>query len=295
MSITPEELSKKLRAITIRTRRDAGGMTVGEYRSAFRGAGIEFDEVREYQPGDEVRSIDWNVTARQGRPFIKRFHEERQLTIFFAVDISASGRYGNGEISRAELAAELCATMALAAVRSNDKVGLMLFTDRVELFIPPAKGATHAMRIVREVLGFQPQGRGTDLPQAMEYLGRVLGKQTVLFLISDFIDAGDFRRPMQLLARRHDLIAIMLDDTATRQLPPVGLVELQDAESGQRMLVDCSNPKVQQYYAQYRREYSERMLRQLRQYGADPLLLSTGEDYTIAVNAFMRRREKHRR
>jgi uncharacterized protein (DUF58 family) len=255
---------------------------------------MEFDEVREYQPGDDVRSIDWNVTARQGRPFIKRFHEERELTVFFAVDLSPSSRYGSGTVSMAEVAAEICACLAFSAVRSNDKVGLLLFTDRIELFIPPAKGVAHAMSIISRVLSFKPAGSGTDLAGAMAYLGRVLHKRSVLFLVSDFIGGSDYRREMTILARRHDCVAVTLADPLQDTLPQAGLVEMEDAETGEIFLADTSDARIRAAYHGAVQEEKRRLAEILRKSGVDQLALTAGEDYIRSLGAFLRRRENRR-
>lgn len=286
----PEELAKKIRAVEIRTRKNVTEAMAGDYKSAFKGSGMEFDEVREYQPGDDVRTIDWNVTARQGRPFVKRFHEERELTVFFVVDLSASGRFGAGAVSKNELAAELCATLAFSAVKSNDKVGLMLFTDRVEALIPPAKGSTHAMRIVREVLGFTPKGRGTDLAGALDNLARVLKRRAVVFLISDFHGGGDYEKPLRMLARRHDLVALSLTDPTEETLPPAGLVELEDAESGEHLLVDAAAPAVRRHFESLAQEHNARVSNRLKRLGVDELKLAAGSDFTAPLAAFLKRR-----
>lgn len=289
-----ETLTKKLRRIEIRSRKDATDVLAGEFKSAFRGAGIEFDEVREYLPGDDVRSIDWNVTARQGKPFIKRFQEERELTVFFLVDCSASGSYGAGSDCLNDLSAELCATLAFSAIKSNDKVGLALFTDRVERFIPPAKGATHAMRLIREVLGYKPQSTGTDLPGALEFLARALKKRAVIFLISDFQRAGDFERPMSLLAGKHDLVVLPLRDPSIETLPNAGLIEMQDAESAERFLVDTSSRAVREAYAQRIRQQNDMLSARLKRLGIDNLPLSLGDECTRTLSAFLKRRTQRR-
>ncbi|MCQ2396548.1 MAG: DUF58 domain-containing protein [Lentisphaeria bacterium] len=290
-----ETLTKKLRRIEIRSRKDATDVLAGDFKSAFRGAGIEFDEVREYMPGDDVRSIDWNVTARQGKPFIKRFQEERELTVFFLVDCSASGNYGAGDTCLNDLSAELCATLAFSAIKSNDKVGLALFTDHVERFIPPAKGATHAMRLIREVLGYKPQSTGTNLPEALEFLARALKKRAVIFLISDFQNAGDFERQMSLLAGKHDLVVLPLRDPSIETLPDAGIVEMQDAESGERFLVDTSSRAVRDAYAQRVRQQNEMLSARLKRLGIDNLPLSLGDECTRTLSAFLKRRTQRRR
>ena len=290
----PSELAKKIRQLEIRTRKEVTDVLAGDYKSAFRGAGMEFDEVREYLPGDDVRSIDWNVTARQGRPFIKRFQEERELTVFFAVDLSASGFYGAGQTSKNDLAAELCATLAFSAVKSNDKVGLLLFTDRTELFIPPVKGTARAMRVVREVLGFRPQGTGPALAGAVNFLARVLKKRAVVFLISDFIGGGEYDKPLRLLAQRHDVVALQLTDETELTLPNDGLVEMQDAETGEVVLVDTASRAVRDAFAAEAARRQALLTTRLRRLGVDQLALAAGRDFVHDLSAFLKRRTQRR-
>lgn len=290
----PKELAKKIRYIQIRTSRTVNDVMAGEYKSAFRGSGIEFDEVREYQPGDEVRSIDWNVTARQGRPFVKRFHEERELTVMFVVDLSASGQFGSARHSKNDLAAELCALLSFSAVKSNDKVGLILFTDRIERFIPPAKGITHAMRIIREVLGFVPSGKETNIPDALDFLAKVIRKRAVVFLISDFL-GEDFEKPLRILSRRHDLIAVSLSDSREHSLPDVGLLELEDAETGECLLLDTSSARVRKEYARLGGQQQNSLRSAFRSMGIDQLDIQTNQDYQNALASFFRRRERLRK
>ncbi|MFA6929995.1 MAG: DUF58 domain-containing protein [Lentisphaeria bacterium] len=290
----PKELAKKIRYIQIRTSKTVTDVLAGEYKSAFRGAGMEFDEVREYQPGDEVRSIDWNVTARQGRPFVKRFHEERELTVVFVVDLSASGQFSSSQGSKNDLAAELCALLSFSAVKSNDKVGLILFTDRIERFIPPGKGISHAMRIIREVLGFTPSGTQTNIPDALDFLGKVIRKRAVVFLISDFL-GENFEKPLRQLSRRHDLIAISVSDAREQSLPDVGLLELEDAETGECLLIDTSSASVRQEYAQLAGQQQNGLRSSFRSMGIDQLDIRTDQDYQNALAAFFRRRERLRK
>ena len=289
------ELARKIRYIQIYTSKTVNDVLAGEYQSAFKGSGMEFDEVREYQPGDEVRSIDWNVTARQGRPYVKRFHEERELTVVFAVDMSASGRFGSGSQSKGELAAELCALLSFSAVKSNDKVGLLLFTDKVEKYIPPAKGGTHALRLIGEVLGFQPSGRGTDLAGALDYLGRVIRRRCVLFLVSDFQQpesaAEGFARLARILARRHDLIAIGVADPREREMPDVGLLELEDAVTGETVLLDTGSQAIRRRFSAQSAEWQAGLRSALRGMGIDFLELSTSGDYVRSLVQFFRHRE----
>ncbi|MDD4098432.1 MAG: DUF58 domain-containing protein [Lentisphaeria bacterium] len=289
----PKELSKKIRYIQIYTSRKVNDVLAGEYQSAFKGAGMEFDEVREYQPGDEVRSIDWNVTARQGHPYVKRFHEERELTVMFLVDLSASGQFGTAGQLKNDLAAELCALLSFSAVKSNDKVGLILFTDRIERFIPPAKGVSHALRIIREVLGFTPSGARTDIPGALDFLGRVIRKRCVVFLVSDF-QGEDYQRPMRVLSRRHDLIAVSVSDPRELHLPDVGLLELEDAETGEIVLIDTGSRAVRENYDRLGNDQRRALATAFRAMDVDQIELLTGENYAKKLVNFFRRREKDR-
>jgi uncharacterized protein (DUF58 family) len=224
----PKEILKKIRRLQIVTNRVVSDVFAGEYLSVFKGRGMEFNEVREYQPGDEERDIDWNVTARMGRPFVKKFVEERELTVMLLVDASASSRFGTRDRFKSELAAELCAVLAFSAIRNKDRVGLVIFTDRIEKFVPPGKGSRHVLRVIREVLYFRPQGRGTDISLALDYLNRVIRRRSVVFLVSDFLAAG-FERALRVSARRHDLVALLVRDPREEELPPAGLVRLEDA------------------------------------------------------------------
>lgn len=261
--ITPELLAQ-VRRLTIRSRRAVEEVFSGAYRSAFRGKGLEFAEVREYVPGDDVRSIDWNVTARHGRPFVKRFDEERELTVVVALDLSASQRFGTRVRTKRAAAAEAGALVALAASRNRDRVGLLLFTDRVELYLPPSKSRARSLRIVRDLVAFEPRGTGTDLGQALAFLGRVLRRRAVVFLISDWI-ADSFERPLNLLARRHELVTIEVDDPFEEALPARGLVMARDLETGERRLVDLTAPAARREWRNVRgrrqRELKETLLR----------------------------------
>ncbi len=285
-------ITRKIRLLELQTRKESCGLLAGEFRSAFRGAGMEFEEVREYLPGDDVRAIDWNVTARQGKPYLKRFREERELTIFFLVDCSASSRFGGGPESLGDLASQLCASLAFSAVKSNDKTGLMLFSDRIEKYLPPGKGVSHAMRLLREVVGHIPAGEGTDLPAALETLGRTLKRRSVLFLLSDFQAPGDFRPALQRLARRHDVIALLLRDPSLEELPRGGLMTFHDPETHQDFLLDTACPRTRAAYRQrIQREQAERE-RQLSALGVDTLPLSLGEDVLRKLSVFLQRRAR---
>lgn len=291
-------VAKKVRLIEIQTDQAVDDVLAGEYSSVFKGSGMEFEEVREYAPGDEIRSIDWNVTARMGKPFVKRYVEERELTIWFLVDLSASGSFGSRSQLKSETAAEFCALLAFAAIRNNDKVGLVVFTDRVELSIAPSKGRTHVLRLIRELLRFSPQGRGTDLGTALEYLGRVTHKRGVVFLVSDFLTpaplAQEGGKRLRILARRHDLVAVVVGDARERELPNVGLIELEDAETGERVLLDTSSAKVRREYASAARRRLEALRDFFRATGIDQVEVLTGQDYVRDLRTLFRRRGRKR-
>lgn len=287
----PKELARKIRYLQIHTRKAVNDVLAGEYESVFKGRGMEFEEVREYQPGDEVRSIDWNVTARMGRPYVKRFVEERELTAIFLVDLSASGTFGTVRQTKNEVAAELCALLAFAAIKNNDKVGLIVFTDTVELFIPPKKGLSHVLRLIREILYFKPEQTRTNMAEGLDYLGRVTTKRCVVFLISDFQGEG-FEKPMRVLGKRHDLIAVTVTDPREKRIPNVGLVELEDAETGEMVLVDTGSVKVRNEYERMGRERTQRLKETFRSMDVDQIEVSTGEDYVRGIERFFLARER---
>jgi len=289
----PAELAKKIRYIQIRTSKAVNDVLAGEYESVFKGRGMEFEEVREYQPGDDVRTIDWNVTARTGSPFVKRFVEERELTVMFLVDLSASGVFGSVRQTKNELAAELCALLAFSAIKNNDKVGLLLFTDDVEMFIPPKKGMRHVLRVIRELLFFKPRQAKTDIAGALDYLGRVIRKKAVVFLISDFLGTG-FDKPMRVLAKRHDLIAVTVSDPLEARLPNVGLIEIEDAETGGMVLVDTSSAAVRNQYERLGRDRAASLDRLFASMDVDHIPINTQEDYIRKLLRFFLARE-HRR
>ena len=286
----PKDLARKIRLIQIHTRRAVNDLLAGEYHSVFKGRGMEFDEVREYAPGDEIRSIDWNVTARMSKPFVKRYVEERELTVLFLVDLSASGAFGSRTQTKNEVAAELCALLAFSAIRNNDKVGLIVFTDRVERFIPPKKGATHVLRLIRELLYFQPEGRRTDIAQALDYVGRIAHRKAIVFLVSDFLDEN-YERPLRIVARRHDLIAVSVEDPREKTLPDVGLIELEDAETGERILVDTGSREVRTKFAANARRRAESRSEAFRATSVDEIQVTAGEDYVRDLMLFFRKRE----
>src|SRR5262245_9108530 len=243
----PREVVLQIRRLQLRARRAVEDLLGGEYHSVFKGTGIAFDEVRSYQPGDDVRAIDWNVTARMGQPFIKRFIEERELTVILAMDCSRRRSFGTGAQPKREVAAELAAVLAFSAISNNDRVGLAQFTDRMEQFLPPRKGHRHALRLIRDVLFYQPSHRGTNLTAGLDYLNRVLRRRAIVFLFSDFLDR-DFDRALRRTARRHDLVAVCVRDPREEDLPPVGLVEIEDAETGRHLVIDTSASGARQLY-----------------------------------------------
>ena len=287
----PKELAKKIRYLQIYTSKAVNDVLAGEYQSVFKGQGMEFQEVREYQPGDEVRSIDWNVTARMGHPFVKRFVEERELSITFLVDLSASGAFGSTGKMKNEVAAELCALLAFAAVKNNDKVGLIVFTDCIELFVPPGKGVSHVLRLIRELLNFSPRQVQTNITEGLDYLGRVTTKRSVVFLVSDFLGEG-YEKAMRIVAKRHDLIAISVADPREVALPSVGLIELEDAETGERIVVDTSSLAVRRRYESLGAERGGRLRELFRSMDVDQIEVLTNRDYLIDLVRFFRARER---
>jgi uncharacterized protein (DUF58 family) len=287
----PKELAKKIRLIQIHTKRAVNDVLAGEYHSVFKGHGMEFDEVREYTPGDEIRTIDWNVTARTGQPYVKRYVEERELTVLFVVDLSASGTFGTQEKLKSEVAAELCALLAFSAIKNNDKVGLIIFTDIIELYIPPGKGTSHVLRLIRDLLNFKPRQQKTDIAQALDYLGRITHRKAVVFLVSDFLAEG-YEKPLGILARRHDLIAISITDPRERELPKIGLIELEDAETGEIVVVDSGSAQVRRRYEAIAREQAERLAESFRSSGVDHIPVMTGRDHVRDLVRFFRARER---
>jgi uncharacterized protein (DUF58 family) len=282
---------RRVRGLEIRTRKLVNEVFSGEYHSVFRGRGIEFAEVREYQPGDDVRSIDWNVTARTGRPFVKQYQEERELTVVFAVDVSGSLGFGTRGSLKAELAAELCAVLAMSAVQNHDKLGLMLFSDRVDLFLRPRKGRPHVMRIIREVLEARSTGRATRMEDPLEQLRRVLKRKAVIFVVSDFLGHVPVRQ-LALLNRRHDVIALRLQDTAEVELPSVGLVELVDAETGKRALVDTGSRGLRRRYRERQAARLQEVKSQLARARVETVTLTTGESFVRPLMDFFEKRAR---
>jgi uncharacterized protein (DUF58 family) len=288
--MSPEEVTREVRRLEITTRHLVRDIMAGEYSSAFRGRGVEFAEVREYQPGDDIRTIDWNVTARLGSAYVKRYLEERELTVLFVADLSASSGFGSVRRTRRELTVEVCAVLALAAARNNDRVGAVFATDRVEHYVAPRKGRRQALRVISDLLTVQPARTGTDLGTALAYLEPILRRRAVIFLLSDFMSAG-YEPPLARLARRHDLIAIQLIDPRERQLPDVGLVTLWDPESGTWRIVDTGHAAVREHFRTRTAAFDAALERTLRESGADLLRLETGESYAEPLLSFFRRRE----
>ncbi len=290
----PREILKKVRRIEIRTNREVTDVLGGQYHSVFKGRGMEFEEVREYLPGDEVRSIDWNVTARFGHPFVKKFKEERELTVMLVVDVSASGQFGSVRQTKNELAAELAAVLAFSAIRNNDKVGLIMFTDQIEHFVAPKKGRRHVLRVVREILAFQPQGIGTNLELAVDYLNHVQSRRAVTFVLSDFqvTDEASVLKKLRIASKRHDVIALSLRDPREEQLPAVGLVELRDAETGERTLVDTFDRGMREAFAANAQGRSSALRELLRAASVDQVEIRTDSDYLLPLVKFFRMRER---
>jgi uncharacterized protein (DUF58 family) len=289
--MTPEEVTREVHRIEITTRHLVRDIVAGEYSSAFRGRGVEFAEVREYQPGDDVRTIDWNVTARLGSAYVKRYLEERELSVLFVVDMSASGGFGSRVRTKGQLGAEVAAVLALAAARNNDRVGALFCTDRVEYHLPPAKGRRHVLRLISDVLAFEPTGTGTDLGAALAELETTLRRRAIIFVLSDFMAAG-YEAVLGRLSRRHDLVALQLIDPRERELPAVGLVTLWDPESAAWRRVDTDDPALREHFARRAVEFDAGLDRALRERGADLLRLETGRPYAEPLLTFFRRRER---
>lgn len=289
MAIDTQELMKHVRRIKVVTTKLVDEHISGEYQSVFRGQGIEFDEVREYVPGDDVRSIDWNVTARMGRLFVKRYCEERELTIIFLVDISGSMCFGSGDRSKAELAAELTSLLALSAIKNQDKVGMILFSDRIEKYIPPRKGRTAAMRLVREVLAAEETRRQTNIAEALQFLNKVQKRRAVIFLISDFM-AKDYEKELRVMARRHDLIACPISDPREHELPDVGLLEVLNPETGELMLLDTKSKSFLDYFRKRAYEDEEEYQNLFKRLRIDSLYLSTTRPFIDDVRRLFKQR-----
>jgi uncharacterized protein (DUF58 family) len=301
----PREILKKIRQIELRTNRLVSETLAGQYHSVFKGQGMNFDEVREYQPGDEVRSIDWNVTARMNHPFVKKFVEERELTLLLVVDVSGSGRFGSQAQSKRELAAEIASVLAFSAIRNNDKVGLVLFTDTIEQFIPPRKGRRHVLRVIREVLFAEPRRQGTNLPQALEFATRMLAHRAIVVVISDFLapgghgpssgEARGFQTALKQANRRHDLVTVQITDPYELDLPALGRLVLEDAESGEVLEVNTGTDATRHAFAVRQSRNQSELARMFRSSGIDSIQLRTDQPYAAALGRFFETREKRAR
>jgi uncharacterized protein (DUF58 family) len=305
----PREILKKIRQIEIRTNRLVSETLAGQYHSVFKGQGMNFDEVREYQPGDEVRSIDWNVTARMNHPFVKKFVEERELTLLLIVDVSGSGRFGSRMQSKRELAAEIASVLAFSAIRNNDKVGLLLFSDTIEKFIPPRKGRKHVLRVIREVLFFQPERHGTDLNGALEFLLRVTPHRAIAVIISDFLNLQPDAEPqiprgaprarnlptmLRHANRRHDVVAVQITDPCELELPDLGRLALRDAESGEVVEINTADARKRSLFAQERTAAQAALGRSFQSAGVDAIRLRTDQPYAAELGRFFETRERRR-
>jgi uncharacterized protein (DUF58 family) len=287
----PPEVLRVVKQVEIKARILADEALMGTYRSVFRGSGLDFEEVREYEPGDDVRSIDWNVTARMNTPYIKKYREERELNIYLAVDVSSSAWFGTGSVSKRELAADIAALLAVTALHNNDRVGLVLFADGVREFVPPGQGRHHLLHVIRELLFAEPRRSRTELASVADYLANVTKKRNVVFVISDFLDV-DFEAPLRALAHKHDVIALILNDPREAELPPVGVVALEDAESGRVGYVDTSDPGTRERFARAARERRGQRLRAFSRMGVDRIELSTDRPYVPALLALFNARSR---
>ncbi|MFQ6091098.1 MAG: DUF58 domain-containing protein [bacterium] len=285
----PKDILKKIRRIEIRTNNLVNDLFSGEYHSVFKGRGMEFSEVRQYQPGDDVRTIDWNVTARMGHPYVKKFVEERELTVMLLVDASSSGEFGTVEQMKGEIGVEICALLAFSAIKNNDRVGLIIFTDAVEKFVPPKKGRNHVLRVIRELLYFRPKNFNTDITCALDYMNRVLNRRAVVFIISDFITSG-YETALRIANRRHDIIPITITDPRELELPKIGMIELEDAETGEEILIDTYDPEVRKSFGMLNtKERRERDV-VFKRMDIDPVDIMTDRTYVEPLMNFFRMR-----
>jgi len=289
--LIPKEILKKVKRIEIQTRGLVNDVFSGEYHSVFKGRGMEFSEVREYQFGDDIRNIDWNVSARMGHPFVKVYEEERELTVMLLVDVSSSGNFGTVEQMKGEIAIEICALLAFSAIKNNDKVGLIIFTDRIEKFVPPKKGKTHVLRVLRELLYHKPEGKGTDISTTLEYLSRVVNRRAVVFLVSDFL-SEDYTKALQIANNRHDLVAVTITDPREMALPNIGFVELEDAETGEILLLDTSDHITRQTFTNQATKAKEDRDRILRSMNVDTIDIRTDISYIDPIIKFFKMRAK---
>jgi len=287
----PKEVLKKIRRIEIRTKKLVNDLFSGEYHSTFKGQGMEFEEVRQYEPGDDIRLIDWNVTARTGYPHIKKFKEERELSVVLLVDASSSGRFGTRGRFKSETAAELCALLAFSAIRNNDKVGLIIFTDSIEKFVPPKKGRGHVLRLIREILYFQPQGTQTDIGGALEYFSKVIKRKSVVFLVSDFLSEG-YLKPLRIANKKHDIIAVKITDPRETSFENVGLIELEDAETGEVIMVDTSSRAFRRDFEAKAVEDTSALMKGFQLINLDFIDIRTDQSYIVPLINFFKVRER---
>jgi uncharacterized protein (DUF58 family) len=287
----PKEIIRKVRRIEIRTKKLVNDVFSGEYHSIFKGRGMEFEEVREYQPGDDIRIIDWNVTARYGYPFVKKFTEERELTVMLLVDASSSGEFGTAQRMKGDIAAELCSVLAFSAIKNNDKVGMIIFTDKIEKYIAPKKGSSHVLRLIREVLYFKPEHRRTDINCALEFLGRIIKRRCVVFLVSDFLST-DFEKMLSIANKRHDVIAIKIVDPREIELPNVGFIELEDTETGEQMLIDTKDSRVRKSFRDYAIGEQNSLDMTFRSIDLDNIQIVTDRSYVEPLMAFFKARAR---
>jgi uncharacterized protein (DUF58 family) len=287
----PKEVLRKVRQIEIKTQSIVDSILSGEYQSVFRGRGMEFSEVRQYADGDDIRTIDWNVTARMGEPYVKKHEEERELTVMLVVDASASGDFGSHARFKNEISVELCALLAFSAIKNNDRVGLLMFTSEVEKYIPPKKGKNHVLRVIRELLYFKPTKKGTNIGEAMRFLNQVQTRKAVVFLVSDFFGTG-YEAPLRVAARRHDVIALRLSDPREGVLPNVGLIELEDQESGQTLLVDSGDKSFREAFAREASAREASLKTLFHATGIDQIVVSTDKDYVEPLVRFFKKRER---
>ncbi|MFQ5454073.1 MAG: DUF58 domain-containing protein [Candidatus Zixiibacteriota bacterium] len=287
----PKEILKKIRRIEIHTKKLVNDLFSGEYHSTFKGQGMEFEEVRQYEPGDDIRLIDWNVTARTGYPYIKKFKEERELSVVLLVDASSSGKFGTSERFKSETAAELCALLAFSAIKNNDKVGLIIFTDRIEKFVPPQKGRGHVLRLIRDILYFQPEGIGTDISGALEYFSKVIKRKSVVFLVSDFL-SEQFYKPLQIANNKHDVVAIKISDPRETSFDNIGMIELEDAETGEVFMIDTSSREFRREFSTRADEDNMALKKGFQLINVDFINIRTNESYIIPLINFFKKREK---
>ncbi len=287
----PKEILKKVKKIELITRHLVNDVFAGEYHSVFKGRGMEFNEVREYQYGDDIRTIDWNVTARQGSPFVKVFSEERELTVMLLVDASSSGEFGTFEQMKGEIATEICALLAFSAIKNNDKVGLIIFTDKVEKYVPPKKGKMHVLRVVRELLYFKPEDNKTNIASALDHLNRVIKRKAIVFLVSDFLGT-DYEKPLRVARQRHDLVPITITDPRELALPNIGFLELEDAETGELMLIDTSDPAIREMFASQTNAEKDRRDKLFRSMSIDTIEVMTNRPYAEPIVNFFKKRAR---